>query len=517
MSPVTHPWLRGLAATSLIAVLALLPACGGDESSSAESDESTVAPVAHTHADGETCYICDADKREAGRLWCSEHGRYEDRCWLCQPQLEEPDRPYCKEHFLYEDECHLCNPALRDSDGAPSSDTGASAPNQAPALFCNEHGVPELECGICQPQRAGTLAPGESLSIRMPSARSAELSGLTVERPGRGSATASLQLLGEVRYNENRRASVTPLAAGVLTDIRVDVGESVEAGQVLAVVNSATVAQAKSAYLSALAELDVKAAAHEREQRLAEENIAARRDLQEAEGSHRLAVLAVSQSRQRLLNLGFTEQDVQSIEDTQSASSDLLIRAPFAGTVIERSAALGESVDSEAIFAIADLSTMWIDLAIPEDQAIHLARGGAVTAHVRARPGQPVAGEIIWISPQIDEQTRMVRGRALVPNDDGTLRHGMFTEVTAIVGTPTESLQVPADAVHQLDGGTFLFVRNEADLYALRRVEVGPRSASGAASILAGLDPSESVVTGGSFTMRTEFLKSRLGAGCVDD
>ena len=541
MSSVTHPWLKALAATSLIAALALLPACGGDEGSSAESDESAIAPVAHTHADGSTCYICDADKREAGRLWCREHGRYEDRCWLCQPQLEDPDRPYCKEHFLYEDECHLCNSALRDSEGTPSNDTGVpisnaagplgdscdsstcsndtgtSAPNAAPALFCHEHGVPELECGICQPQLAGSLAPGESLSIRMPSVRSAELAGLTVERPGRGSATASLQLLGEVRYNENRRASVTPLAAGVLTDIRVDVGESVEAGQILAVVNSAAVAKAKSAYLSALAELDVKAAAHEREQRLAEENIAARRDLQEAEGSHRLAILAVNQSRQRLLNLGFTEQDVQSIEDTQSASSDLLIRAPFAGTVIERSAALGEAVDSEAIFAIADLATMWIELAVPEDQAIHLVKGGAVSAHIRARPGQPVAGEIIWISPQIDEQTRMVSGRALVPNDDGTLRHGMFTEVTAVVGTPTESLQVPADAVHQLDGGTFLFVRNEPDLYALRRVEVGPRSASGAASILAGLDPSESVVTGGSFTMRTEFLKSRLGAGCVDD
>jgi cobalt-zinc-cadmium efflux system membrane fusion protein len=511
MSPVPHPWFRGLAATGLIAALTFLTACGGEEPGASER---AATPIAHTHAAGETCYICDPTKRDTGRLWCTEHGRYEDRCWLCQPQLEDPDRPYCEEHFLYEDECHLCNPALREGAATPSNETGASA---APALFCNEHGVPELECGICQPQLAGTLAPGESLSIRMPSARSAELAGLTVERPGRGTATASLQLLGEVRYNENRRASVTPLAAGVLTDIRVDVGESVEAGQVLAVVNSAAVAQAKSAYLSALAQLDVRASAHEREQRLAEENIAARRDVQEAQGAHRLAVLAVSQTRQQLLNLGFTEQDVETIEDTQSANSDLLIRAPFAGTVIERSAALGEAVDSEALFAIADLSTMWIELAVPEDQAIHLVKGGAVSAHVRARPGQPIDGEITWISPQIDEQTRMVRGRAVVPNTDGILRHGMFTEVTAIVGNPTESLQVPTESVHQLDGATFLFVRNEPDLYALRRVEVGPRSASGAASILAGLDPNESVVIGGSFTMRTEFLKSRLGAGCVDD
>ena len=177
----------------------------------------------------------------------------------------------------------------------------------------------------------------------------------------------------------------------MLTEIRVDVGESVEVGQVLAVVNSATVAQAKSAFLSALAQLDVKTATFEREQRLAEENIAARRDLQEAEGAHRLAVLAVRQTRQQLLNLGFSERDVEEIQQTQSASSDLLIRAPFAGTVIERSAALGEAVDSEAIFTIADLSTMWIELAIPEDQAVHLVRGGAISARIQALPGQPIA------------------------------------------------------------------------------------------------------------------------------
>ena len=511
MSTTNYLWIRGVSAIGLIAALTFLAACGSEEPG---PDRNAATPVAHTHTGEETCYICDASEREAGRLWCAEHGRYEDRCWLCQPQLEDASRPYCEEHFLYEDECYLCNPSLREGEASSSDNAGASVD---PVLFCNEHGVPELECGICQPQLAGTLATGESLSIRMPSARSAELAGLAVQRPNRGSATASLELLGEVRYNENRRASVTPLAPGVLTDIRVDVGESVEAGQLLAVVNSATVAEAKSAYLSALAELDVKASAYEREQRLAEENIAARRDLQEAEGAHRLVVLAVSQTRQRLLNLGFTEDDVQAIEAAKSASSDLLIRAPFAGIVIERSAALGEAVNSEALFAIADLSTMWIELAIPEDQATHLTKGGVISARVRARPEQPVEGEIVWISPQIDEQTRMVRGRALVPNDDGILRHGMFAEVSAIVAPPSESLQVPSESVHELDGATFLFVRNEPDLYALRRVEVGPRSASGDASILAGLDADESVVTAGSFTMRTEFLKSRLGAGCVDD
>jgi cobalt-zinc-cadmium efflux system membrane fusion protein len=462
--------------------------------------------------------MCDAGKREAGRLWCTEHSRYEDRCWLCQPQLEDPDRPYCEEHFLYEDECHLCNPALRQGAEGPSLDVAeqeASAPS--PGLYCAEHDMPEAECGICQPQLAAGLQPGESLGIRMPSARSAELAGLTIERATRGIAGETLELLGEVRFNDNRRARVTPLAAGVLTDIRIDVGDAVEAGQVLAVVNSPEVAQAKSAYLTALSEREVSAANYDRERQLVEENIAARRDLQAAEGEHRRAVLAVRQTRQQLLNLGFAEDDVEAIERDQSASSDLPVRAPFAGVVVERSAALGEAVDREALFEVADLTTMWIELAVPEGKAGRLARGGPVNVKVEALNGGTIGGEITWISPQINESTRMVRARAAVPNPDGALRHGMFAQVSASLEAPRETMQVPTDAVQNIDGDPFVFVRTEPDLFVLRRVAVGPTSTAGSTAILAGLDANDAIVTGGGFTMRTEFLKSRLGAGCVDD
>ena len=472
----------------------------------------TSAKGPHGHAADETCFICDASKRESGRLWCAEHSRYEDRCWICQPQLEDPSRAYCEEHHLYEDECHLCNPAL---DGAASA---KSASGGVAELFCNEHGVPEIECGICQPQLANTLGIGDSLLVRMPSARSAELAGLTLEQPGRGGAASSVQLLGEVRYNGNLRAKVTPLTAGVLTDVRVDVGEDVVAGQILAVLNSVGVAQAKSEFLSALADVEFKTMAYEREERLVEENIAARRDFQEAEASYRLAELAVRRTRQQLFNLGFTEPEIAEIRESQSSSSDLFVRAPFDGTVVERTAVLGEAVGSgQALFGIADLSSMWIELAVPEEQAIYITKGTPIIAQVRALPQMEIKGEITWISAQIDERTRMVRARATVPNDRGILRHGMFTEVAAMLEQVSDSLLVPRESVHEIDGTSFLFVRKEDDLYAARRVDLGPPGIAGTVAILAGLEESDAIVTGGSFTMKTEFLKSRLGAGCVDD
>lgn len=468
----------------------------------------------HGHAADETCFICDPSKREAGRLWCAEHNRYEDRCWICQPQLEDPSRVYCEEHHLYEDECHLCNPALRGDASVPQPGGEGSA-----ALFCKEHGVPELQCGICQPQLTTALGIGDSLLVRMPSARSAEMAGLAVERPGRGDAAASLELLGEVRYNGNRRAQVTPLTSGVLADIRVDVGEAVVAGQILAVVNSVGVARAKSEFLSALANLDVKRMAFEREERLVEENIAARRDFQEAEAAYRLAELAVRRTHQQLLNLGFTEDEIAGIRGSQSTSSDLYVRAPFDGTVVERTAVLGEAVDSgQALFGIADLSSMWIELSVPEEQAIHITQGTPIVAHVRALPQLEINGEITWISTQIDERTRMVRARATVPNDRGVLRHGMFTEVAAMLRHVGNSLLVPSESVHEINGAPFVFVREDADLFAVRRVDLGPPGViTGTVAILAGLSETDAVVTRGSFTIKSEFLKSRLGAGCVDD
>ncbi len=483
------------------------PTLGASENAADES-----AGGLHGHGADETCFICDSAKRDEGRLWCTEHGRYEDRCWICQPQLEDSARPYCEEHFLYEDECHLCNPTLLgDASATPSRD-------EAPALFCHEHGVDEIECGICQPQLAGALEAGESLLVRMPSARSAELAGLTLERPDRGAASASISLLGEVRYNGNRLANLTPLAPGVIADIRVDVGDRVEEGQVLAIINSVDVAQAKSAYLSKIAELEARTTVFEREQKLVNENIAARRDFQDAQAALKLAELEVRRTHQQLINLGFTESEVAEIAAEQSSSSDLYVRAPFAGTVVERTAVLGEAADSEgSIFEIADLSTMWIELAVPEEQAFQIERGGEIIASVRALPELEIPGQITWISPRIDERTRMVRARATVSNDRGILRHGMFTEVSAMIGGTSNSLLVPGEAVHEIDGSPFVFVRQESDLFAVRRVDVGPRTVSGTIAILAGLTETESVVTGGSFTMKTEFLKSRLGAGCVDD
>jgi cobalt-zinc-cadmium efflux system membrane fusion protein len=514
--------LGSLAIAGLIGTTVLVAGCDDAAEAPAETeaaDASMIATISHTsddHAGDETCFICDPSKREKGRLWCTEHARYEDRCWACQPQLEDPDRLWCVEHALYEDECHLCDPS-RGTDAPADENASNESGDQAAALFCNEHGVAEADCGICQPQRASELAAGESLKIRMASDRSADLAGITTQRPTAGQNAASLDLLGEVRFDDNRRARVTPLASGVVTEVLVDVGEVVEAGEPLATINSAAVADAKAAYLSALATADVTSAAYERESQLVQENIGAKRDAEAAEAAFRLAELDRRKAEQALLNLGFSTADVAAIANSGSSSSDLVVRAPFAGTVVGRDAVIGEAVEpGAALFEVANLSTMWVELAVPEEHAAALRPGMPVNVRVKAMPSTALRGELLWLSPQIDERTRVVRARASVSNDDGLLRHGMFAEVTAELEGPADALMLPGEAVQDIDGMSFVFVRSEPDLYEARRVEVAS-AGDGRVAVAEGISTDDDIVTSGGFTMKTEFLKSRLGAGCVDD
>lgn len=508
---------------TMFVVFVALCAC---KSSSLEKE--MVSPADHAHAKtGETCFICDASKRDPKRLWCVEHSRYEDRCWDCHPELRDDKRLYCNEHGVYEDECPICQPdaAADHSDTGKTNSTspGKTKPGRTPLspstskLFCNEHQVPEHQCGICQPQLAQSLPVGKSLKVRLPSEHSAELIGLSFIQPvaSRTGGASRLQLLGEVRYNSNRRAKIGPLASGVISQISADVGQLVEPDQLLAVINSSSVAQAKAEYLSARVRLSVQRQTMQRQQKLFSEGITSRRALDEAQAEHRLARVAQKLARQRLLNLGFSENELRSL---QASSSDLYLRAPFKGTLVARSAVLGEAVDVGApLFEVADLKQMWVEVALPEQEAAHVRSGTPIEVSVRALKGDPIRGELIWISPILDERTRMIRARGLVPNPDGVLRHGMFAEVTALIQGNPKALLLPAEAIQRIDEHSFVFVRLEPDLFAAQRINVGSALINGQVPVLAGLDANVTVVAGGSFSVKSAFLASRLGAGCTDD
>jgi len=159
---------------------------------------------------------------------------------------------------------------------------------------------------------------------------------------------------------------------------------------------------------------------------------------------------------------------------------------------------------------------MWLDLSIPEDEVSLISVGQPLVATFDAQSGLEVSGQLTWIGSSVDEESRMVKGRAVVPNPDRLMRHGMFGQVHLSTGNASNDLYVPVGAVQYIDGFPFFFFFLANDLFELRRVVLGGRGDAGVA-IVAGLDPEDEIVVTHSFTLKSEFLKSRLGAGCVDE
>ncbi|MAE66581.1 MAG: hypothetical protein CMJ18_20110 [Phycisphaeraceae bacterium] len=610
----------------LMVMVAAIGLAACDQPGEPAGGEDTAAPRAHTHEKpGETCYICDERLRDPGRLWCNGHGRYEDRCWLCQPQLEDKNRAYCTAHFLYEDECHLCHPELQakkpqeqaTASGDPASlaapetaeaprtprelITARPAPAPTQKLFCREHGVWEHECGICQPQMASRLKPGESMKVRFASKTSTLKAGIRTAPPRQSESAPTVKAFCQVRYNENELAHITPRAPGIVARVAVDVGASVKRGDVLAVLESPVLAEAKSDHLAKLQTIELaridldrsrlihenakkalallestpaldelarlsdlelglhrKAllgahaafisarAAYQREKQLLADDISSKADYQAAEAAYqtawadhlatrddiafstrrdvesrsrtvRTATFALESARRRLATLGLTGAGIDAIStETSGNLSRYELRAPFAGTVVERKAVAGESVETgHMLFTLADLSKMWLSLSIPADRVAQISTDSRVEAVIPNLPGVVVSGKLTWVDTSIDERTRMVRARAIVPNAHGQLKSGMFGEVNIAVGTASRALRVPRSAVQRLERQPYIFVKLDDDLYALRRVALGNESDT-AVDIVAGIRREDQVVVAGTFTVMSEYLKSRLGAGCVD-
>ncbi len=502
-------------------VLMVFTSCHRDKlnsTSSTTSEESSETQIeVHSISNcptGEGCFICDDSKRDTKRLWCKEHDRYEDRCFLCHPEIEDFNRLYCGEHGVYEDECYLCHP---DVQSEQTKSPQSSEPSYA--LMCKEHGVAERECAICQPQLASEIQPGESLKIRIASADSIERVGVEVSNPEKTHSRPAIEAYVTVNFNQNKVVNITPLVEGIIHDIAVIPGQKVTSGDILASLNSPEFAEIKSRFLSAnaaekLANIQVK-----RERKLADKKISAAAEFETAKAAAEVATANLNATRQLLLDLGLNEKDIKQLISGETPSSLLTLKAPFSGTIIQRNLAIGERIEpGEAIFVLADLSTMWLELSIPTRDAAGLKPGMDVSATFADIPDILINAKLVWVANEVDKKTRRIQARALVNNPPTSLRKGLYGKAIIHLGKATPSLTIPTSAIQTIDGVSFVFVKEEPTLYAATRVEAVSGSTSGKlTAIQNGLNPNDQIVSKGSYILRSEFLKSLLGAGCVDD
>lgn len=439
------------------------------------------------------CFICDASLREAGRLWCREHDRYEDRCWECHPELREADRLFCDEHGLYEDECFLCRPELK----------AASSADQRAGMNCEEHGVPEAECGICHPELITRLKPGEGMKVRLPAMDSARSAGVETGKPSMGTIAEGIECYAETEFNQNKLAQIVAPVGGILQEVTVDLGARVEEKQTVARLWSASIAEAVAKAVLTHQTLD-------RENRLRAERVTSLKDLQEAEASHRAAC-------QQLRTLGFTEEQIDALGGQPREEVLMEVRAPFAGEIVERTAVRGALVESgKRLFTLADRSVMWAMLNLPESAGARVRVGQTVEMQFDSLPGRTFAGNLTWVSAEVDERSRMVRARAEVKNPDAVLKAGMFARARILARSSEGALLLPASAIQQVEGRPMVFVKLAEDLFEARGIQLGARYEA-TVEVLQGVRPEEEVALNRVFPLKSQLLSSQLGAGCAHE
>ena len=276
--------------------------------------------------------------------------------------------------------------------------------------------------------------------------------GISVETAGPVHIASVVQFPGEVQMNDDRTVHVVPRVAGIAEQVPVATGQMVRKGQLLAVFSSPLISEQRSALQTAEKHLEHVKMVYEREKRLWEQRVSAERDYLEAQHAVEEDMIIVENARQKLRALGVTM--------SSKSLNRFELFAPYDGLVVERSLSIGEAVKEDtAIFTIADLSTVWVEVYVPAKDLPLLRVGDKVNVRATAFDAQ-TTGTVIFLGALVGEQTRMAKARILVNNPKGTWRPGLFVNVEVKAGEADVPVAVKADALQSLGTQQVIFVRD---------------------------------------------------------
>jgi membrane fusion protein, heavy metal efflux system len=322
--------------------------------------------------------------------------------------------------------------------------------------------------------------------------------GVSVESAGPARIKISLQLPGEIKFNEDRTAHVVPRVAGVVESVPANLGQEVKRGQVLAVLSSPALSEQRSELQSAQRRLELARTTYQREKKLWEEKISAQQDYLQAQQTLQEAQIAVANANQKLLALGATPGS--------SALGRYELRAPFDGMVVEKHLSLGESVKEDAsVFTISDLSTVWAEISVAANN-LNLVRIGEPVTIRSSAFDQAASGTVSYVGSLIGAQTRTAMARATLTNPQRVWRPGLFVSVELVSSETDAPVTVSADAVQTVEDKPTVFLKVPGG-FLPQHVQTG-RSDGRRVEVLGGLKPGTTYAAEGSFVVKSQQGKS---------
>lgn len=315
---------------------------------------------------------------------------------------------------------------------------------------------------------------------------------------------------GEIALNSDRLSHIVPRVPGIVREVLKNLGDTVRSGDLMAVLESRELANAKTEYLAASERLKLAQANFEREEDLWKQKVSAQKDYLEAKQQLAEARIQVRSSEQKLRAIGLTRRDIERLPAQGSEDfTHFEVRAPFPGTVIEKHASLGEVIREDTqTFLLADLSTVWANVTIYAKDLALVKTGQEVFIHTEGSAEQ-TTGTLTFIGPIVGEKTRASTARAVLPNDHGAWKPGMFVTARVVQSKLEVPIAVPEEAVQIVEGKPTVFI-GEKDAFHPRPIVRG-RSDGLSVEVLGGLAAGEPVVVKNSFLLKAELAKGEAG------
>lgn len=474
--------------------------------------------------------LTGATEANAKDDWCSVHSVPDSQCVECKPGLmpRQKTAGWCKLHGVHE--CPLEHPEIAQTRYQPQI-TGADLARAQRALDCAERPENNSKCNMHQRR------------IQFMSQEAVEKAGIEVEPVWTASLVEAVPVNGEVVFDQTQMARLSARVPGSVFRVCKQVGDPVQQGEMLVLVDAAEVGKAKAALLTALVQVRLRTETFHRLQEDYKRAAIPERTYRDQAAALSEAKIRLTTAHEAMTNLGLpvdverltdVPQDrladclrflglpqavTQSLDPKTTSGNLLAIAAPFEGVVVARDVVVGEVVDTNKVLVqVVDLRRMWLNLSMRLEDSRLLALG----RKVRFRPDgskEEVFGSVAWISPEADQKTRTVKARVVLANVEGRLRANTFGVGKVILREEPQAVVVPNESVHWEGECTVVFVRDKDFLkpgapkvFHTRTVRIGAKDDRNT-EIIAGVLPGELVASRGSGALRAELLRGNLGEG----
>jgi membrane fusion protein, heavy metal efflux system len=311
--------------------------------------------------------------------------------------------------------------------------------------------------------------------------------------------TPTLHVTGEVTYDARRVAAIGARISGRVRALSRVEGEDVKAGEPMAELESVELGKAQAEVMKARAREKVAKLDEERERRLSDAKVSAERDAQFAKAN------AEALTAERVA----AEKAVEALGGSVDGELGILrLKSPLTGRVVEAKVKRGETVEpSDTLFVVADLSQVWVELAVFERDLPAVREGDEVELRLPSVRAVHLKGRISHVAEIIDPETRSAHVRVQVDNREKLLRPGLSVLGLIHASGPRDSmLVVPRTAVTRIDGKPTVFVLVKEGVVEPRQVDVGAED-SDSVAVLKGLGAGDRVVSAGVLALKAEVFR----------